>query len=129
MAVSYRTLWNARLRSFIAEASVVRFGLIQVPVLISLATPHAALADGYDKYRIKCSSSELTALSDAVAKAKDLASGASAELPPKESTGGARFKKWFGGPEGDYDAVVKTVYDEMALNLIFQNFWCLPPNS
>lgn len=50
-------------------------------------------------------------------------------LPPMESSGGARFNKWFGGPEGDYDPVVKRVYDEMGLNLLFQRFWCLPPNS
>jgi hypothetical protein len=102
-------------------------GVAGVALLLSNVTP--ALADAYDVYRIQCNSTELSALHAAVDKAKELATKASAALPPNESIGGARFKKWFGGAEGDYDPVVKSVYDEMGVNLLFQKFWCLPPNS
>ena len=88
-----------------------------------------ALGDAFDQYRIQCKSNELAAVHAAVDKAKELASKAHAALPPVESSGGARFRKWFGGPDGDYDPVVKDIYSEMSINLLFQKFWCLPPNS
>jgi hypothetical protein len=87
------------------------------------------LADAYDAYRLPCNSSELSAIGTAINNAKKLASAASNALPTKDSTGGARFQKWFGGPEGDDDPRIKQVYDEMGVNLIFQKFWCLPPSS
>lgn len=102
-------------------------GVAGVALLLSSVTP--AFADAYDIYRIQCNSTELGALNTAIDKAKELAKAASAALPPVNSTGGARFKKWFGGAEGDYDPVIKDVYDEMGVNLLFQKFWCLPPNS
>lgn len=86
-------------------------------------------ADGFDRYRIKCNASELVSVHAAVSNASELARRAGAALPPKESTGSARFKRWFGGKEGDEDPVIKEVYKELQILLIFQNFWCLPPNS
>jgi hypothetical protein len=101
------------------------------PILCALlffnATP--VFADAYDQFRIGCNSNELSALNAAVQKAGELATKASAALPPLDSSGGARFRKWFGGADGDYDPVIKDVYNEMGLNLLFQKFWCLPPNS
>ena len=54
-----------------------------------LATVVPAIPDSFDQYRVKCITSELTAVQDAVAKAKELAQKASATLPPVDSTGGA----------------------------------------
>lgn len=87
------------------------------------------LADPLDKYRVACTSSQLKDIQDAVERATQLAKRASDALPPKEAVGGARFKRWFGGPDGNYDPVVKAVFDEIPLSLVFNKFWCLPPNS
>lgn len=97
--------------------------------LILICANGLAIADGFDQYRIACNSKETLAIQAAVEKAKELAQRASLALPPIDSAGGARFRKWFGGPDGDYDPVIKKVYEEMAVTLIFQKFWCLPPNS
>ena len=94
-----------------------------------LLAPHLAFADAFDKYRIACNAQQTAELEAAVKNAVDLAQKASAKLPPVNSTGGARFKRWFGGKEGDYDPVIKSVYDEMQFLLLFKTFWCLPPNS
>ena len=95
----------------------------------TIAAADPALAAKYDEFRIACVSGALATLQTAVTNASKLAKSASASLPPIESTAGARFKRWFGGPEGDYDPIVKQVYDEMDVTLVFQKFWCLPPNS
>jgi hypothetical protein len=95
----------------------------------SFAGSTPALAAKYDEFRIACDSGALGALQTAIANASKLAKSASASLPPIESMAGTRFKRWFGGAEGDYDPIVKQVYDEMGVTLIFQKFWCLPPNS
>lgn len=94
-----------------------------------LLMPHLAFADAFDKYRIACSAQQTAELEAAVKSATNLAQKASAALPPVNSAGGNRFKRWFGGKEGDYDSVIKSVYDEMQFLLLFKTFWCLPPNS
>ena len=89
----------------------------------------SAIAAKYDEFRIPCNSTELGSLHNAVANADQLSKAASKALPPNNSTRGARFRRWFGGGDGSYDPVVKQVFDEMAVTLVFQKFWCLPPNS
>jgi hypothetical protein len=96
-------------------------------LLVASGAP--AYGDAFDQYRTQCTAAELTAVNDAISKAKQLAQKAAAELPPTNSAGGARFKKWFGGPDGDYDPVVKDIYNEIALKALFQKIWCLVPNS
>ncbi|MGF6489146.1 M35 family metallo-endopeptidase [Pseudomonas frederiksbergensis] len=101
-------------------------------LMLTVLTCRAELAlanDLFDKYRIACSSKQISELQDAVMQAKELASKASAVLPPVNSSGGVRFKRWFGGPEGDYAPLIKNVYDEMQVTLLLQKYWCLPPNS
>ena len=105
------------------------FRTLSVLVLALDLFQTGARADAADKYRISCKANELAALNAAVTKANELAKSAAAALPPVDSNGGARFTRWFGGPEGDYDPVVRDIYLEMRVNLIFQRFWCLPPNS
>ena len=60
----------------------------------------------------------------AVAQAKSLAAQASAAIPPLNSDVGAKFKRWFGGPEGNSDDTVKAIYDEVAAMLDINTFWC-----
>lgn len=89
----------------------------------------AQVNDGFDQYRIACGSQQLKDLQAAVGEARNLAKKASAQLPPNNSTMGSRFRRWFGGAEGDYDQVIKGVFDEMQTTLLFQKYWCLPSNS
>ena len=107
----------------------VKHVVLSIVAVACFAVHAHASADVLDKYRLPCSSSQLKDIQDAVAKATQLAKSASAVLPPKDSSVGTRFRRWFGGPDGNYDAVVKAVYDDIPLALVFSKFWCLPPNS
>lgn len=101
---------------------------IAAAATVMLGTSSARAAK-YDELRIPCGAGELTTLQTAVANATKLAKAASSSLPPVNSTSGARFRRWFGGADGDYDPTPKTIYDGMVVTLVFQKFWCLPPNS
>lgn len=82
-----------------------------------------------DPFRIPCSAQQLKDLQAAVSVARDLATKAGGQLPPMNSTQGARFERWFGGSPGETDPVIKQVYGEIAVMLAFKKYWCLPPNS
>lgn len=109
--------------------NAVKHVVLSTVAVVCCAAHGYASADGLDKYRLPCSSGQLKDIQDAVAKATQLAQSASAVLPPKDSSVGARFRRWFGGPDGNYDPVVKAVFDDIPLALVFNKFWCLPPNS
>ncbi len=108
-------------------------GLIRLALVVAVCSmclsATAQVNDGFDKYRIACSSQQLKDLQAAIGEARNLAKKASAQLPPNNSTMGSRFRRWFGGADGDYDQVIKSVFDEMQTTLLFQKYWCLPPNS
>jgi len=88
-----------------------------------------ALGDQFDKYRSACSATELAKIQEALAKARELAQKAAAALPPKNSVEGQRFRKWFGGPEGDDDPVIRDIYVEISVMLAFEKVWCPTPTS
>lgn len=87
-----------------------------------LANP--VLADEFDVYRTPCDSEQTAVVQAAISEAKTIAAQASSAIPPINSDVGAKFKRWFGGPEGDSDETVKAIYDEIASLLEFNIFWC-----
>ena len=60
-----------------------------------------AAADEFDSYRTPCDGVSTAVVEVAVAQAKSLAAQASAAIPPLNSDVGAKFKRWFGGPEAN----------------------------
>ncbi|MBZ9843355.1 M35 family metallo-endopeptidase [Mesorhizobium sp. CA5] len=87
----------------------------------------AARADDFDAYRVACDDTQSSAAQAAVAEARDKLTSAIDSLPPVNSAIGAKFQRWFGGPEGDDDPVIKKVYTEVRGFLTFKSFWC--PNK
>lgn len=86
-----------------------------------------AVADEYDNYRVACTAVEETASRAAIARAREIVGTALDALPPVNSEGGAGFQRWFGGADGEYDAVVRDVYAGILVSLSFTNIWC--PNT
>ncbi len=102
---------------------------IMMMLLVSVLANPAFANPAYDPYRTDCTADQLTKINVAITKARTLLVGASSAIPPINSTQGEIFKRWFGGPEGDTDPVVKNVYDGIVAQLIFSKFWCpLPAN-
>lgn len=96
--------------------------LCGVALALTFAMP--AAADDYDQYRTACDAAQTAIVKAAIAEAKSLARQASAALPPVNSDTGGKFQRWFGGEEGDSDATLKAIYDEMATLLDVNVFWC-----
>lgn len=88
-----------------------------------------AMSDDYDVYRVDCSAAQIAAVSAATEKARELLGKAAAAIPPIESATGQTFQKWFGGPEGDTDPVLKDLYLDLQTRMIFTSYWCPPPAS
>lgn len=86
-----------------------------------------AVADDYDDYRVACTAAEETAARTAIVRARDIVGAALDALPPVNSEGGARFQRWFGGADSEYDAVVRDVYAGILVSLSFSSIWC--PNT
>lgn len=86
-----------------------------------------ANSDDLDKYRFPCQPDQLKDIQNALSKAKDLLTKADAALPPNNSAIGSKFQRWFGGKNGDYDPMIKTLYAEALGFLSFKTFWC--PNQ
>lgn len=84
-------------------------------------------ADSFDAYRVACDATQSGAAKAAVEQAHDKLTSAIDNLPPVNSAIGAKFQRWFGGPEGDDDPVIKKVYAEVRGFLTFKTFWC--PNK
>lgn len=95
---------------------------VVVALALLLATP--AAADDLDKYRTPCDSGQTATVEAAITEAKSIAVQASTAIPPVNSVVGAKFKRWFGGPEGDSDDTVKAIYDEIVGLLDVNTFWC-----
>ncbi len=105
----------------------MRVGRSGICALLLYLWAGGAVADDYDEYRVACTAAEETAAQAAVARARDLVGAALDALPPVNSEGGARFQRWFGGADGEYDAVVHDVYAGILVSLSFSSIWC--PNT
>jgi len=86
-----------------------------------------AVADDYDDYRVACTAAEETAARTAIVRAREIVGAALDALPPVNSEGGARFQRWFGGADSEYDAAVRDVYAGILVSLSFSSIWC--PNT
>ena len=104
-------------------------GMKTATLLLGALTLCAAVAraDGFDPYRVACSGPQKATMTRAIATAQRMLSAAITSLPPVNSGGGAKFQRWFGGPEGDYDPKLKTMYTDLTAYLPINQFWC--PNA
>jgi hypothetical protein len=108
------------------STGAVRRQLVGVIAVAVCLIPNAR-ADQFDKYRIACTPQLAAAVGSAVSEARSLLAKAANSLPPNNSATGKKFKRWFGGAEGDSDATLKSVYEEAAGFLVMKTFWC--PNA
>ncbi|MBR0868678.1 hypothetical protein JQ614_45940 [Bradyrhizobium diazoefficiens] len=86
-----------------------------------------ALAAPLDEYRVACQPSQLAIIAAAMDEARALLKAASNSLPPPNSSIGSKFKRWFGGSDGDNDPKLKQAYTEVEGFLTMKTFWC--PNK
>ncbi len=103
-----------------------------IGVLIATLWSNGAFSDNYDQFRVVCSGGDSATAATALAEAKTLINKTIPTLPPRNSPEGVRFKRWFGGPEGDYDSKVRDIYSAISLTLVFSRIWCpnmSTPNS
>lgn len=95
-----------------------------VAVAMACLFPANAGADSFDGHRKTCDSTQQQFARAAVNEAKAMLASAIKTLPPNNSVSGARFKRWFGGAEGDDDPAIKGVYREVAVFLDIKQYWC-----
>ncbi|PBC21264.1 hypothetical protein CK226_20745 [Mesorhizobium sp. WSM4311] len=86
-----------------------------------------ARSDAFDAYRVACDAGQNAIASAAVVEARSMLSDTINSLPTTNSASGAKFKRWFGGNEGDDDPVLKQVSEEVLGFMVFQSYWC--PNK
>lgn len=87
----------------------------------------AVQAEDLGKYRVACDSKQLTTINSALKKSESLLNRAINSLPPNNSDSDRKVRRWFGGTEGSFDPVVKSIYAEALGFLGFKTFWC--PNA
>lgn len=92
-----------------------------------LISASAAQSDDFNSYRVPCDATQELMAAAAVKEAKAILLKAIGNLPPSNSDTGAKFKRWFGGKEGDDDPVIRKVYVEVEGFLKFKTYWC--PNK
>lgn len=98
---------------------------IGVVVLSVAGAAHAQ--DPLDPYRVACTMEQQQTISAALGEAKKLLGAAENSLPARNSAVGGKFQRWFGGPSGDDDPTIKSVYSEALTFIDFKTVWC--PNS
>lgn len=84
-----------------------------------------SVADAFDEYRTACTAKQNSVVTTAIAQARSLLAAADRSLPPANTDIGIKFKRWFGGPEGDDDPKLKKAYAEVGGFLQMKNFWCV----
>lgn len=106
----------------------MRLALNLIPFALSLGLATApAAADKFDPYRVACQPAQEAVVEAALNEARAMLSAAGKSLPPVNSDVGAKFKRWFGVPEGGDDPLLKQMYAEIAGFLSIKTFWC--PNK
>lgn len=95
--------------------------------LILITTSNSAIAQSLDGYRVACTTDQNQKINTALSMAKDLLNKANAALPAINSRTGGKYRRWFGGPDGDNDVTIKAIFFEGMTFVGFKRFWC--PNA
>jgi peptidyl-Lys metalloendopeptidase len=83
--------------------------------------------DAWEPYRKACSATQLSVVEKAIKEARALTSSASKTFPISNSSAAARFKRWFGGTDGETGQDVAAIYAKIDGKFLFNAYWC--PNQ
>ena len=98
------------------------FLIVWGSLFVCISSPTSA--DGYDKFRTPCTPDQTLMVKATIAEAKSILTKTIQVLPPRNSTIGNKFRRWFGGREGESDDTLQKIYSEILSFIDAKIFWC-----